>query len=88
MTWNYRAIQHEVDGEQYIAIHEVYYDGQGTPCAFAVEPCPVVADDVDGMRQILTRMLASLDLRPLNPDDFSQAINPDQPASKARKTST
>jgi hypothetical protein len=29
MTWNYRIVRKQVDGEHYFQIYEVYYEGKG-----------------------------------------------------------
>ncbi len=38
MSWNYRALKRTVNEETIYAIHEVYYDDNGTPNGWGSEP--------------------------------------------------
>ena len=69
MSWNYRVMRHRAvdpDGnvEETLALHEIYYkDGQPTDgdigyTANAVVP---VAEDLEGLRFVLTEMLKALE---------------------------
>lgn len=74
-TWNYRVVRSTTlhDGVRYesYAIHEAHYDKpDGPPRVISVNPMTTSFDDVDELRNGLTRMLASLDKPVLNYDDF------------------
>lgn len=59
-TWNYRVVDRSKEiGEPCFQICEVYYNDKGEPTGFA-DAC-VMAEDVDGIRGELSRMLAALD---------------------------
>jgi hypothetical protein len=66
MSWNYRLTK-EIIHNKYVAepeilygIREVFYDENGDISGFSEEP-DVVSDSVDGMKDILTKMLMSCD---------------------------
>lgn len=48
-SWNHRIVEFEHDGERVRAIHEVYYDANGKPIAFAERPAAIVWEG-DGTR--------------------------------------
>ena len=74
MSWNYRVIQtDDASGEPYHAIHEVYYDNDGTLISYSAEPTPVVAFDGDGVKGLswaLDRMREALGKSVLTPREF------------------
>ena len=49
MTWNYRLIRH---GE-YVALHEVYYDGGGKVTSWTADPISFVADLDEGAEGVI-----------------------------------
>lgn len=60
MHWNYRVILFKTALESYYAIHEVHYDDDGKPEAYAENPASVLWDVEEGteigldiMRQML-----------------------------------
>lgn len=55
--WNHRIIRHKEPSEDWYAIHETYYDEEGLPYAWTVEPGKPVGENVDGLIWILERML-------------------------------
>ena len=41
MTWNYRVVrQIDPNGDEYLAVHEVFYDKDGNPNKVTVDPVP------------------------------------------------
>lgn len=74
MSWNYRVIQDDdASGEPCHAIHEVYYDNDGTLIGYSAVPTPVVAFDGDGAKPlswVLDRMREALAKPVLTPLDF------------------
>lgn len=70
MTWNYRIIKHEENGETYYAIHEVYYDKNGKPEAVTKESIAAQDDTPEGIKQQLEWMLLALKEPTLNYEDF------------------
>jgi len=74
LGWNHRVVYHppskykvgdtEFDREEYVAIHEVYYDDNGNPNAMTVDA--IVEGDagegsLESLRWILEHQLAALD---------------------------
>lgn len=71
--WNHRAIieRHtHPDGtvETQIAIHEVYYDDESQIVGWAKSAASASADDLDGLRITLERMLEALGKPVLDPE--------------------
>ena len=75
MGWNYRVMKHSEKDEStgkvetWFGIHEVYYRSDDVDdlavgadeTGYTAEPVRVIADEVDDLRRMLTRMLESLD---------------------------
>lgn len=61
MSWNYRVIKQAYDDEDYFAIHEVYYNEDGSIRVMTESPVPVGGDSVDSLRSSLRMMLDCLD---------------------------
>ncbi|MDD5722687.1 MAG: hypothetical protein PHY29_02980 [Syntrophales bacterium] len=61
MNWNYRVVRHELKGEVWFAIHEVYYNKSGEVCAMTKEPDPPVGDTIEELKTDITQMLSALD---------------------------
>lgn len=63
MEWNHRVLKHKgYNGEEYYAIHEVFYsmDGLGTK-AWTENPTEIVGESIEDIRETLLRMLDCLD---------------------------
>jgi hypothetical protein len=54
MTWNYRIMRHYGE-ETFYAIHEVYYDDNGT-VEWWTEKAEVISDTVEGILEVLSMM--------------------------------
>lgn len=50
MSWNYRIVWQTVDGEPIYGLHEVFYDADGKPSSWSVEPVLPAADSEEGIR--------------------------------------
>ena len=74
MSWNFRVMRHksvDPDGnvEESLAMHEVYYKSDRPAKAeeslsdigYSANPATPVADDLDGLRFVLTEMIRALD---------------------------
>lgn len=61
MTWNYRVIHSVEQGEDWYAIHEVYYDAEGTPKDMTVEPVAVGGGTLDELREDIDRYQVALE---------------------------
>jgi len=70
MTWNYRVIRHKNDGDEWLAIHEVYYDDDGSSELTTQDPSDIVGETVESLRDTLEYMLESLDKSILNYEEF------------------
>jgi YD repeat-containing protein len=49
MTWNYRLIRHA----EHIALHEVYYDGEGKVISWTANAVSFVADLDEGAQTVI-----------------------------------
>ena len=64
MSWNYRLTKetirnkHLAEPEILFGIREVFYDENGDISGFSEEP-DIISDSIDGMKDILTKMLKS-----------------------------
>lgn len=64
MSWNYRLTKETIhnrylaEPEILFGIREVFYDENGNISGFSEEP-DVISDSIDGMKDILTKMLKS-----------------------------
>mgnify|MGYP003340372287 CR=1 FL=1 len=70
MHWNYRLIDlsHENAGDPWLDVKEVYYDDDESLQGYA--DVSLGSEDVDGLRETLTRMLEALDKPVLKIEDF------------------
>lgn len=74
MTWNYRVIAHTSPTsaeDDFMAMHEVYYDPDDKPRSYGVAIAMVASTDgVDGLRWQLGRMQEGLEKPVLQHSDF------------------
>jgi hypothetical protein len=73
MTWNYRVIAFEHDGETTHALHEVFYTADGRPDMYTKHPVGVIWDASEGNAAalvVLERMREALAKPVLTPRDF------------------
>ena len=61
MTWNYRIIRHHGPKEEWLGLHEVYYDGADKPKAYTVNPIGFVADASEGAEGIISGLQNALE---------------------------
>lgn len=71
MTWNYRVIKTESNGNPHFGIYEVYYSEDGKLEGYTSEPVPVEWDDGESGAEELEWMRKALDHPVLTPSDFS-----------------
>ena len=70
MTWNHRVIKRKYEtGEEYFAIHEVYYDDDGKPTQVTALPVSIFEDNMDDLANTLARLLESLSKPVLDYDE-------------------
>jgi hypothetical protein len=72
--WNFRLI-HRVDetGDE-LAIHEAYYpEGQATPTSITEEAARVAAEDLPGLRRLMSRIQDAFDKPVLEYAEFHTA---------------
>jgi len=60
MSWNWRLLAHELDGDVFFQIHEVYYDEFGNPNGYTQNPVSVGSETVEGVKWVLDEMVACL----------------------------
>jgi len=73
MSWNYRVLRREADGDVCYAIHEVYYNAEGKPdsCTVtAVYPC---GETLDELRMDFERYAEAFTLPTLDWADLGHA---------------
>lgn len=58
--WNYRVIKRVHETEEAFGIHECYYDSAGLIHSVTENPCPVVAESMAELRDLLDRMKRAL----------------------------
>jgi hypothetical protein len=58
MSWNYRIIRSKLDGADYFALHEVFYDEDGNPTSRTDAPVDFGGDSpeevIEGLRMALS----------------------------------
>jgi hypothetical protein len=80
MTWNYRVIAFEHDGETTHALHEVFYTDDGKPDVYTKYPARISWDAAGGNAEALLaleRMREALAKPVLTPRDFQQKDPPE-----------
>lgn len=76
MHWNYRVILFKSALESYYAIHEVHYDDNDKPTAYAADPASVLWDVEEGTEiglQVLAQMALACSKPVLLASDFGGA---------------
>lgn len=68
MTWNYRVMTMN-NGATY-TIHEVYYDEEGKPRSYTVDPIDPCGESLKDLKTELSWMRKALSKPILTPDDF------------------
>ena len=62
MTWNYQVIHHDLDPkDEYLALHEVYYDEEGKVIRWTENPVPFMGNTLAGLMETL--LVAHVDAR-------------------------
>lgn len=70
MTWNYRIIVYEGDGENYFQMHEVYYDEDGNPDGYTENPIHIGAKSIEELEWVFEKMKEALTKPILSTKDF------------------
>ena len=60
VTWNYRVLVTEEQGEKSYCIHEVHYNSKGVIVGWTVNPTTICSDTLEGLSWHLTRMHAAV----------------------------
>jgi len=68
--WNHRLIRHSSKHGDWLQIHEVYYNEDGTTNGITKEAISIVGEDIKGIKWTLEKMKECLDKPILNYDDF------------------
>lgn len=69
MTWNYRIVRHFSNGEEWFAIHEVYYEG-GRIVNWLSDPIMLISDEPLGLKDQIEQLLKAFDKDVLEENDF------------------
>jgi hypothetical protein len=56
MSWNYRIMHHKEGDEDYLEIHEVYYNKAGQVTRWTTNPAKPYAESKSGLVWVLNRM--------------------------------
>ena len=60
--WNHRIIRHETGTEEeYLAVHEVYYDDDNNPHSCTSEPIHIIEEDLEGMKWTISKIQEATD---------------------------
>ena len=71
MSWNYRVVRHEDKGQEWLAIHEVYYaEGCETPKYIIKDPIQLGEETVAKLAFTLHLMLRATEKPVLQYKDF------------------
>ena len=68
MSWNYRVMKQVFDGDDFLQIHEVYYDKKNKK-SWTVNGVTVAGESIEELRDILNNMLEALDKEILDYED-------------------
>ena len=70
MTWNHRVIRRRYEtGEEYFAIHEVYYDNDGKPSSVTTLPVAIFEDSINDLAITIDHIRECLDKPVLDYDE-------------------
>jgi hypothetical protein len=69
MTWNYRVVKRNMDGDILYGIYEVYYDGD-RPVYITTNPIHAHGDTKEELKSDVVRMLNAFDKSILTYEDF------------------
>ena len=75
MSWNYRLMYHEFEGEEWYAIHEVFYNDDGKIIGWTKDPIEVVADNAEGVDQVLQMMSSDIHKYPVLSYDMEPEVS-------------
>lgn len=65
MSWNYRALAHEYNGEVCLKIHEVYYNKDGVPDGYTANPITLQGETLKEINWKLNKIKEALKKPPL-----------------------
>jgi len=57
MGWNYRILAYQFESTIEFQIHEVYYNKDGIPDRYTLNPIPVRGNTVESLSWVLDRMI-------------------------------
>jgi hypothetical protein len=60
MGWNHRILATERNGEVYFQVHEVYYNDDGIPERYTLNPISVGCETINGIRWTINKMAESV----------------------------
>lgn len=60
MSWNYRVLATEHNGELYLRIHEVFYNADNEPDGYSAEPMSAQGESIPSIRKDLRKMKEAL----------------------------
>jgi len=60
MSWNYRVMKQVFDGDDFLQIHEEYYDKKKKK-SWTVNGVTVAGESIEELRDVLNKMLEALD---------------------------
>lgn len=69
--WNHRVVRRIVNGEEWLAIHEVFYDKKGRPHSVTEDGIEPGGNNMEELRSDLERMAKALDHPILDYDKFT-----------------
>lgn len=80
MTWNYRIVAIDVQGETEYGVYEVYYDDEDKPQYRTLNPTVFVGDNKEEVLDSLIKAMLDIERYPVLTDaDFPFGAGPDRP---------
>ena len=75
MVWNYRVVRNNSDEWEEFSIREVYYEKDGSVQGITVDAIAPISESVEGLREVLQRMLEACEKDVLVTHSLNDAIN-------------
>jgi len=60
MGWNHRVLATSKDNEIYLQIHEVYYNSEGVPDGYTMNPITIGSEEISSLRWTINKISDSL----------------------------
>ena len=72
MTWNHRVIRQVCGDENFLGVHEVFYNDKDIPDMCTTEPVGVCGESIEALEQVLSWMQKAIGQPTLEMTDFEE----------------